>query len=178
MPLLPNKTLDGKTIDEHYYKAHVTVVSFMYAGCVPCMNEISVLNQLYDEYKNNDKVQLLCVARQFRQQMVEFQEGGYPIMGKIRRGMHVDSMKYAIQPACLDAPSKMELVESDTGKHYTINSECDVIKDVYGVTSFPTTFFVDRKGVIREIHSGGPGKQNDLDFHDKVKAEIEKLLAE
>lgn len=44
MPSLHNKTLDGRTIDANYYKDHITLVSFMYIGCLPCMYEIDALN--------------------------------------------------------------------------------------------------------------------------------------
>jgi cytochrome oxidase Cu insertion factor (SCO1/SenC/PrrC family) len=56
IPLLPNKTLDGKIIDENYYKGHVSIVSFMYIGCFPCMNEISTLNKIKEDYGSNEQL--------------------------------------------------------------------------------------------------------------------------
>jgi thiol-disulfide isomerase/thioredoxin len=66
--LLKTATVAGKAVDEAYYKGHVTVVSFMYIGCLPCMNEIALLNKLKKEYAEMG-VQVLCVAAQMKQQM-------------------------------------------------------------------------------------------------------------
>jgi peroxiredoxin len=45
-----------------------------------------------------------------------------------------------------------------------------VVGNLYRVQALPTTVFVDRSGVIREIHVGGPMSQ------DFIKAHIEALL--
>ncbi|MCX8061364.1 MAG: TlpA family protein disulfide reductase, partial [Anaerolineales bacterium] len=42
----------------------------------------------------------------------------------------------------------------------------------YRVSSFPTTFFIDRKGIIREIVIGGPLSEASL------RTRLEKLLSE
>ena len=112
IPLLPNKTLDGKTIDESYYRGHVTIVSFMYIGCMGCMNEITTLNKLKEEYAGNDNVQILCVARQMRAQMMQFNSNDTAkpdsanlrgmSYGFLRKALHADHIAYTIQPACID----------------------------------------------------------------------------
>ena len=174
VPLLPNKTLDGKTIDENYYKGHITLVSFMFIGCVPCMNEIGVLNKIKKEYTANKQFQMLCVARQMKQQMVQFNATDSSIFSRIRRAMNVDSIQYSIQPACNDEASKI-LTE---GNHITVKSECTTLEEKYGITSFPTIFYVDKKGIVRKIKQGGPPAQNDTFFYKEVKRDIDSLLSE
>ena len=177
MPLLPAKTLDGKTIDAQYYKGHITVVSFMYIGCPPCMNEIGMLNRLNDEYKSRH-VQFLCVARQMREQMVQFNDDSTSLFGKLRKALGVPPMNYSIQPACADAESKMIKGGSDSEQHIDMKSECSTITDVFGVTAFPTAFFVNKQGVIRTIKRGGPPNQHDEHFYEEMKARIDSMLAE
>lgn len=46
------------------------------------------------------------------------------------------------------------------------------VGDLFRVQALPTTFFLDRKGVIREIHIGGPMSK------DYVKAQIQSLMKE
>jgi thiol-disulfide isomerase/thioredoxin len=178
MPLLPNRTLDNKTIDENYYKGHVTIVSFMFIGCMPCMNEISVLNTLKEEYAGNNKFQILCVARQMGQQMKQFNEDTGSIMGKVRKALKVDPISYSIQPACNDAESKMVDNGNDADRHIELKSECNTIAEKYGVTAFPTIFYVDKNRTIRKIEVGGPQVKNDLAFHDKIKRTVDSLLSE
>lgn len=175
MPLLPAKTLDGATIDQGYYKDHITVVSFMFIGCMPCMNEIGMMNRLNDEYKSRN-VQFLCVARQMRQQMVEFNEDSTSLFGKVRKALGVPPMNYAIQPACADAESRM--IKGDSGHDIQMKSECNTITDVYSVTSFPTAFFVNRQGVIRKVKKGGPPNQHHEPFYEEMKASIDSMLVE
>ena len=179
MPLLPAKTLDGRTIDENYYKGHVTIVSFMFIGCLPCMNEISTLNKIKEAYAASEKLQILCVARQMREQMAQFNSTDnttYP--GMIRKALNADPIQYSIQPACDDAASKMVINGDAENKHVDVKSECSTIEEKYGVNSFPTLFYVDKNGIIRKIEAGGPPTKNDPDFYNRVKKEIDLLLAE
>lgn len=176
MPLLANKTLDGKTIDADYYRGHVTVVSFMYIGCFPCMNEISVLNKINDNYKSNRQVQVLCVAKQMRQQMIEFNSDEKSLYSAIRKAESADPIRYSIQPACKDTVSKTVMGDEHTATE--LKSECNTIETTYGFTAFPTIFFVDKKGIIRKIHTGGPDHRDDAATYNSIKTEVEALLAE
>ncbi len=176
MPLLSNKTLDGKTIDANYYKGHVTVVSFMFIGCFGCMNEITPLNKIHDEYLSNDKVQILCVTRQMKEQMIDFNSNKKNYFNRLRKALEADSIHYSIQPACSNEISKM-VINKETN-NYNLESECTTIEDKYGINTFPTTFYIDKNGVIRKIDVGGPSTKDDSTFYNKVKKEIELLLAE
>lgn len=174
MPVISNKTLDGKTIDESYFKGHVTLVAFMYIGCPHCMNEISILNRLNKQYAGNDQVQILCIARQMRKQLEDFNSVDSSMFGKIRVVMKAPRIEYTIQPGCSDAESKME----QSGDDVQIKKECSTLEDTYGVSGFPTAFYVDRNGIIREIHKGGPRNQDDESFYKELKKSVDRLLNE
>ena len=174
MPALASKSLDGKTIDQNYFRGHVTLVNFMFIGCMGCMNEISALNRLHDEYAGKPEMQVLCVARQMRGQMEEFNGENSSVFCKVRKALHVDPMPYTILPGCPDAASKMETVDSNV----TLKRECNTLDEVYGLNTYPTTFFVDKKGIIRRISTGGPIRQNDSTFYNELKRQADLLLAE
>jgi len=174
MPLIANKTLDGKVVNENYFKRHVTIVSFMYIGCMPCMNEISVLNRLNREFSPDPRFQIICVARQTKEQMMQFNSDDKTLFGKIRKALNTDSIEYAILPACSDEKSKMD----SSGNHITMKSECNTITEKYGIDAFPTTFFLDKKGIIRKIDKGGPPDKNDTLFYAHLKEGIDVLLNE
>lgn len=181
MPVLPGKTLDGKTIDTNYFKGRVTIVSFMYVNCPSCMTEIPTLNKVTYEYRSQPKVQVLCMARQTKQQMADFNGNSRTLFSKMRRAMKADSITYPILPACPDADSKIVQAKrdgNDSNRYVRMESECSIIEDTYGFTAFPTMFFVDKKGVIRKIKTGPPASKNDPDFYKEIKKEIDRLLAE
>lgn len=175
VPLLPNnQTTDGKTIDASYFKGHVTVVNFMFIGCMPCMNEIGMFNQLKKEYSADPRVQVLCIARQMKDQMRQFNSEEVSIFSQVRKAFHAPVMEYAILPACPDGESKMV----KNGDEISIKSECDAIAATYGVESYPTLFFVDADGIIRKVTHGGPPTRNDTAFYNNLKKEVDMLLVE
>ena len=176
IPLLPNKTLDGRTIDHHYYNGHLTIVSFMYIGCLPCMNEISVLNRINDEYAATGKVQVLCVARQMKDQMILFNSTNKSDFSLVKKALGADSIRYAIQPACKDAKSNIEISGDGESKGVYLKSECTTIEETFGVSSYPTIFYVDKNAIVRKIHKGGPPRNNDTAFYKMLKHEIDSLL--
>jgi thiol-disulfide isomerase/thioredoxin len=61
MPAIKGETLDGKKIDSAYFNGHLTLISFFYIGCPPCMKEIPVLNKLKDHFKSTS-FQILAIA--------------------------------------------------------------------------------------------------------------------
>lgn len=180
MPMLPNKTLDGMVINEHYYKGHVTIVSFMYIGCAPCMKEISTLNKIKAGYRGLEQLQVLCVARQTATQMEDFNSRSKTLFGAIRAAMGADSIQYAMQPACSDTESKAAMRNKVVAPQGVINlgNECNTIEEHYGVSAYPTIFYVDKKGIIRKIARGGPATKNDTAFYERIRQQADLLLAE
>lgn len=170
-----NTTL-GKQIDASYYKGRVTLVTFMYIGCPPCMNEISMLNRLQQEYKTDTRVQILAIARQTTQQMADFNATNNTILSKIRQALGVEPIAYEILPVCGDDKGTKQDTNSAV---ITIGNECDVLEQTLGIQMYPTTLFIDKTGIVRTIHSGGPmSKSDDVFYNEKLKKQIDQLLSE
>jgi thiol-disulfide isomerase/thioredoxin len=169
-------TISGKQIDAPYYKGRVTLVTFMYIGCPPCMNEISMLNRLQQEYKSDARVQLLAVARQTAQQMTEFNAINNTIHSKIRQALGVEPIAYEILPACGNNTGKIPDTNSAV---INIGSECDVLERTLGIEMYPTTIFIDKNGIIRKVQKGGPVSKADNTFYNEdLKKPIDQLLSE
>lgn len=176
IPILDTKTLDGKTIDEAYFKGHYTLVSLMYIGCLPCMNEISALNQLQKEYASKN-LQVLCIAMQMPSQMVSFNAGDNTQHGKLRKAMKVPPIEYTIQPGCPEGPTKMEFRVTDGDTSYLMKYECNTVTDVYKVKGYPTLLFVDKNGIVQDIKKGGPGEPNDTAFYNGLNGWVQQHMS-
>ncbi|MBD1395382.1 TlpA family protein disulfide reductase [Mucilaginibacter glaciei] len=61
-PAFTAKTIDGKKVDLASLKGKVIVVNFWFVGCLPCEEEMPLLNKLTDQYKDNPNVVFLAFA--------------------------------------------------------------------------------------------------------------------
>jgi cytochrome c biogenesis protein CcmG, thiol:disulfide interchange protein DsbE len=52
-PSINLATIDGKIIDDSYFKKSPTIVNFWFKECPPCLEEIPTLNILVEKYKIN-----------------------------------------------------------------------------------------------------------------------------
>ncbi|MBL0095946.1 MAG: TlpA family protein disulfide reductase [Bacteroidetes bacterium] len=74
IPSFTGKTLSNKTVDSLYFKDKLTLISFFYIGCAPCMREIPVLNRLNKHYAGKP-VQLLAIGSHPPAQLAVFDPG-------------------------------------------------------------------------------------------------------
>lgn len=54
-------TLDGKEVKLEDFKGKVVMIDFWATWCGPCVKSMPSLQEVYDKYRNNDKVQILVV---------------------------------------------------------------------------------------------------------------------
>jgi thiol-disulfide isomerase/thioredoxin len=76
--------IDGNVYTNENLKGKVVVVNFWFIGCVPCVEEIPVLNQLAEKYKEKDVV-FLAVSYDGKSELEEFltrQQFDYRIVPK------------------------------------------------------------------------------------------------
>jgi thiol-disulfide isomerase/thioredoxin len=71
IPEFSATTLDGKTINQDYFKGKVTVINFWYASCTPCIAETPGLNAIMEKY-GTDKVNYLGVSINDDNEVKEF----------------------------------------------------------------------------------------------------------
>lgn len=64
MPSVTLKTMEGKTVNSQDVceENKLTVVSFWATWCVPCINELDAINDVYDDMKDEVDFELLAVS--------------------------------------------------------------------------------------------------------------------
>lgn len=152
---LPN--LQGKTISlqDERYRNKVVVIQILGSWCPNCMDESTFLAPIY-EARKADGLEILGVAFERSDKLEE-------VKPKLERMMRRLGMNY-------------EVVFG--GK---TDQASQVFSSLQKVMSFPTSIVLDRKGEVREIHTGfsGPGTGKHYEEHSKhFNALIEELLAE
>lgn len=118
-PTLFATTLDGKNIDSADLKGKVVVLNLWFINCPNCVQEIKLLNELVDEYKDNKDVVFLAPAVSSAKELT-------PFLAK-------HPFKYQV------IPSAMNII---LGKFGTVDKNGQIS------SPFPMHFVVDRAGTI------------------------------
>jgi thiol-disulfide isomerase/thioredoxin len=63
-----NFSVDGKYYSGDSLKNKITVISFWFEGCAPCIAEFDALNKLYDRFKSNKNFQFLSFTFEEKQE--------------------------------------------------------------------------------------------------------------
>ena len=64
IPNISVKTLDGTSLnmDEITKVKGVKIISFWATWCVPCINELDAISEVYDDWKDETNVELIAIA--------------------------------------------------------------------------------------------------------------------
>jgi len=157
IPSFTGKTLDNKTIDSLYFKDKLTLISFFYIGCAPCMKEIPVLNKLKKHYKGKP-VQLLAIGSHSPAQLAVFNPADTTTNAEIITRYRTEKIEYDILPECPD--------ETSSGNA----PRCFTLSRLFGVNAYPTSFIINGKGEIVMTTEGFPMRENTEEtFREMVK---------
>jgi thiol-disulfide isomerase/thioredoxin len=154
MPAINGETLDGKKIDSTYFHDHLTLISFFYIGCPPCMKEIPVLNKLKDHFKNSP-FQILAVAPHTPSVLTQF--------NKTPSGTR-ESIRYDILPECPE-----DNLQGTAPR-------CHTISRLFGVSAYPTAVLINRKAEILMTIEGFPMRENDAETLAEMIKMVEGYL--
>ena len=64
--------MDGRTIDTTAFRGKVVVINLWFINCPNCLEEMAVLNQLVDQYKDNKDVVFLGLAASKKTDLEKF----------------------------------------------------------------------------------------------------------
>lgn len=149
--------LDGKEISlsDPQFKDKVVVVSILGSWCPNCLDEMEFLSPWYKENKD--------------------------------RGIELVGISFERK----DDPEYINKVLGNLVKKYNtsypiliggkIGNELNVFPEIDKLSSYPTTFFIDKKGNVRKIHTGFNGPATGLfyeEFKNDFNQQIDDLLAE
>ncbi|MCE7043030.1 peroxiredoxin [Dyadobacter sp. CY312] len=150
---------DGKTVSlsDPQYKDKVVIIQILGSWCPNCMDETNFLAPWYD--KNKDRgVEIIGLA---------FERSDKPEVSnpKIKKMINRFGMNYPVLLAGTNS-------DEATAKALPMLNK---------VMSYPTTIFIDKKGKVREIHTGfsGPGTGEYYDqFVEEFNGLVSKMIAE
>ena len=135
--------LDGKKVSLSDYKGKAVLVNFWATWCGPCKVEIPWFEDLHTQYASQ----------------------GFEILG-----VSNDSLDEDDKAALLKDKQEIRDFATRMRMNYPVLTGGDKIADSYGgVDSLPTSFFIDRKGVI-------VAETNGLHPRDEIEADIKKAL--
>lgn len=135
-------------------KGKVGVVQIMGSWCPNCMDETRMFTEFYDTYHPRG-VEFIAVAFE----RTEHREEAEAALGKCVRDL---AIPYPV------------LFGGKTGGVYR------VFPQIQNFGGYPTTLFIDKKGVIRSVSTGfyGPGTRKYSEFRDKQWALLAQLVQE
>ncbi len=145
------------SINDKRFKGKVVVIQIMGSWCPNCMDETNFLAPFYKKNK--------------------------------QKGLEIIGLSFEKSPELLVSGPKIKKMIKRMGVDYTIllagknttEAASDALPMLNKVMSFPTAIIIDKKGKVREIHTGfnGPGTGKYYDeFVEKFESLINKLLAE
>ena len=149
--------LTGKTVSSQEFRGKVLIVTLAGSWCPNCHDEAAFLEPLYREYRGRGVEVVSLMFEHF---------GDFPqaVEATQRFRQH-----YGIEYTTLIAG----ISNKDEA-----SKKLPMLDRVY---AFPTTLFIDRKGVVRKIHTGfsGPATGDHYtQFEAEVRATLDQLLAE
>ncbi len=153
------KNLDGKNISikDEKFKNKVVIIQIMGSWCPNCMDETKFLAPFYEKY-NSKGLEVVALA-------FERTDDFNKAVSNIERSKKRFNANYEF------------LITMKTGA----NQASEALPMLNKVMAFPTTIYIDKKGIVRKIYTGFNGPATG-DVYTKYVEEttrfVEKLLAE
>lgn len=153
------KNIEGKQVSlrDEKYKGKVTIVQLMGTWCPNCMDETKFLAPFYDKY-NKKGLEVIGLA-------FERTDDFNKAVNNLQRSKSKFNVNYDL------------LVTMKTGK----DQASEALPMLNAVMAFPTTIYIDKKGVVRKIYTGFNGPATGpayTKFVEDTTRFVEKLLAE
>ena len=166
--------LDSVLYNNETLKGKVTLLCVWEIGCMPCMWELPRLSQLKKDYKGKDFI--LFSMTPFSKKMMNAFKGEkqeWPRMDTVLKALKsyykLTSIDIPIVPTCDDSVTPDYLEDN-----IRIGDQCDYIEKNFLIASYPTTFIIDKKGIVRAIFFGFSTTSDVSEFTEK----IDELLKE
>ena len=153
------KNLEGKNVSlqDEKFKNKVVIIQIMGTWCPNCMDETKFLAPFYDKY-NSKGLEVVALA-------FERTDDFNKAVNNIQRSKTRFNAKYEF------------LITMKTGK----DQASEALPMLNEVMAFPTTIYIDKKGVVRKIYTGfnGPATgEAHTKFVEETTHFVEKLLSE
>jgi peroxiredoxin len=154
---LPDMNGKPVSLNDDRYKGKVVIISILGSWCPNCIDEAKFLAPWYKENKDRG-VEIIGLAFERKDDFNYAKE-------TINRLKETEDIQYDILFAGKAAPATI----------------AEVLPEIDNFSSYPTTFFIDKQGKVRKIHTGFSGQATGLfykEFQAEFNALIDSLLAE
>ncbi len=159
VPTYQSTTIDGKQIDSSYFIGKVTILSFFGFGCSPCNQELSLLCEM-SKTLPKENYQILLLGDATEKDLRDLRAYRSKDFGKMKRKLGIDTLDFDIVADCPENPVRL------------IMRSCKGSTETFHVCAFPTTFFINKEGIIKDICMGFALPRNkifDDYFYSKLK---------
>jgi peroxiredoxin len=154
---LPTSKGEQISLQDERFKNKVVVIELMGSWCPNCLDESRYLSPFYKKYKD--------------------------------KGVEVLGLAFEYSPDITISGPKMDNFQKKIGITYPLlfagtpddTTIAKVLPMLNQMNGYPTTFIIDKKGIVREIHTGfsGPGTgKYYADWISDFEQTIQSLLAE
>lgn len=151
VPVFTALTVDHKPIHADYFHNKYTILVFSSPGCVPCKFMLPKLDQWTKQF-SKDTFQVLYIYDADSMLTRDVRSAKSRQLGKFKRSMGIDSLAFDCVAEC-------------SAKTRMISRFCLTHSRHFGVRSWPSTFFIDRTGIIRNVMTGyAVGDTKDMDL--------------
>ncbi|WP_343744049.1 TlpA disulfide reductase family protein [Chitinophaga sp.] len=151
----PDMNGNKVSINDDRFKNKVVVITLMGSWCPNCMDETGFLSEWYK--KNKDRgVEVIGLSYE---RTPDFEKSKKALAGFLTRfDVQYPVLITGVTPA---DPEKGE----------------KTLPQLTGIKGFPTTIFIDKKGNVKEVHTGfsGPGTG---EHYEQFKADFERLISQ
>jgi len=152
----PSINGDTVSLSDEKYKGKVVIVQVMGSWCPNCKDETAWLAEIHNKY-NSQGLEVIALA-------FEKARDNYIAVKNIKKLKDYYGAKYDF---LLAGPAD----KTKAGETLSVLNH---------IIAFPTTIFIDKKGVVRKIHTGfsGPGTGEEYDKFTKEMDVFLKILLE
>lgn len=144
---------DSVSITDPMYEGKVVVIQILGSWCPNCLDETDFLSQYYRANKNRG-VEVIGLAYERNTNF----EASVKALAPFQKRFNVQ-YPFLVTGVAVSDPKRVEKTLPQLDK----------------IDAFPTTIFIDKKGVVRKIHSGYDGPATGKHY-DLFKKEFEELI--
>ena len=141
------------SLDDSRFQDKVVVVQIMGTWCPNCLDESRYYTNFYNKNKDKD-IEFVALAFEY----AKTEEGAFKAIERLRSRLDIE---YPILLAQYGSNSKVKAQEK--------------LPMLNHVLSYPTTVFIDKKGMVRKIHTGFNGPATG-DKYEAFKVEFESFI--
>jgi peroxiredoxin len=165
LPIFKGLLLSGDSISSSELKGKVTLLQFLYLGCVPCMHEVPHYNKLFQEL-DHSQFDLIAICPETYKNLKAFNTNDTSSRFNVFHTIYkIKKIDYRIIAECKDQ------ISSD------FRPQCSTISEKFFLRGYPFSVLVDKYGIIRKIYGGFPIQEKaEKEKISQLKSDILKLM--